>query len=333
MKIFRRILLIILCIALVVISIGFILPRKIHVERSLLLNASQKTVFNQVNILKNWVKWSPWLQMDTNLRLIYTGPESGVGAKVKWMSSDKSVGSGNVSIVSSVLPDSVEVVFDFAEKGKSTGKYLFRKENNGTNVTSSLESDLGLNPMSRWIGLFSDHLIGPDIEQGLFNLNNLVQDTKTLYGYEIMDYLVPSGIVISARDTASPETVATKLAMMYKKISLFLKSKGLSPIGNPLAVFHYYSSRGFDIEAGLPIPSIVIVPEGLICSEKAAQRTVKIKYFGSYEMISSAYVALQTYIDNNDLQKSGPGWEEYITNPTIEADSDKRQTNIYYPIK
>ncbi|MDO9253888.1 MAG: hypothetical protein Q7U54_00145 [Bacteroidales bacterium] len=333
MKIFRRILLIILCIALVVIAVGYVLPRNVHVERKLVMNVSQKTIFNQVNTLRNWTKWLPWLQIDTSLRIRYSGPESGVGATLKWLSSDKNVGNGSISIISGVVSDSLEVVFDFAGKGKSTGKFVFIKENEGILVTYSLASDLGMNPISRWFGLFSDRLIGPDIEQGLYNLKELVHDTKAIYGYEIVDYELPARTLITIRDTASPETVTPKLASMYKKISLFLKSKNLSPSGNPMAVFHKYSNQGFDIEAGLPVSSIIAVTEGLNCSGKEAERTLMIKYFGSYKMISSAYIALQTFIDNNELQRNGPGWEEYLTNPAIEADSNKRQTNIYYPIK
>lgn len=333
MKIFRRILFIILCIVVIVVSIGFILPRKVHVERRSLLISSQKTVFSQVNTLKNWVKWSPWLQMDTTMQLIFSGPESGVGATLKWLSKDKNVGNGSLSIISSVSSDSLEVVFDFAEKGKSVGKFFFLKENQNTNVTFSIDSDLGTNPVSRWFGLFSDRMIGPDIEKGLFNLDQLVQDVKNIYGYEITDYEVPARVLISVRDTASPETVTPKLALMYQKISLFLKSKNLSPVGNPIAVFHEYTNRNFDIEAGMPVLSIVAVPEGLNCSEKVAQRSVMVKYFGPYKMISSAYMAIQNYISDQQIQITGPGWEEYITNPNIESDSNKRQTNIYYPIQ
>lgn len=332
MKIFRRILLIILCVALVVISIGFLLPGKIHVERTMKLNASQRTIFNQVNSLKNWESWFPWFQQDTTMEFVFSGPVTGVGAALKWMSTDRNVGNGSVSIISSFSSDSLEVIFDFAEKGKSTEKFIFLKEDRGTNVICSIDSDLGMNPLSRWVGLFSDQLIGPDIDQGLFNLEQIVRDTKNIYGYEITDYEVPAQILISVRDTASTETVTYKLALMYKNISHFLKSKNLSPVGNPMAVFHNYSNRNFDIEAGLPVHSVIAVPEGMQCSEKAVQRTVMISYIGSYKMISSAYEAIQSYINDNGLQMNGPVWEEYITNPTIEADPNKQQTNIYYPV-
>jgi effector-binding domain-containing protein len=333
MKIFRRILFIILCIVLAIIAIGFFLPPKIRVERKMVISTSPRTLFSQVNTLKNWVKWSPWLQMDTTMQLIFSGPGSGVGATIHWTSNDKNVGNGSLAIISSVSPDSLEVIFDFAEKGKSTGRFIFQKENLNTNVIFSFDSDLGWNPISRWFGLFSDRLIGPDIEQGLFNLDQLVQDTKTIYGFDIAITEVPARVMISVRDTASPETITLKLSLMYNKIFLFFKNKGLSPIGNPIAIFHTYKNGNFDIEAGIPVASVTRVNGGLICSERAAQKTVMIKYTGSYQMISQAYVALQAYIQNNELQLDGPAWEEYIINPALEGDLTKRQTNIYYPIK
>lgn len=332
MKILRRVLLAVLCIALLVIAVGFLLPRKVHVERRLVINASPKSVFKQINTLKNWTKWSPWLQIDTTMQLRFSGPESGVGATYNWHSTNKNVGKGSVSIISSIPSQSLQVIMDYGENGKSTGEFRLVKENSKTNVNWSLESDLGMNPLSRWFGLFSEHLIGPDLERGLFNLDQLLEDRHTVNGYKIIDAEVPSLIWISVRDTASPGTVTPKLADMYKQISMFLKFKHFSPIGSPMAVFHKYSSQEFDIEVGMPVSTIIKVPEGMNCSVKAAQKAIMVQYFGSYKLISGAYTAVLTYINDNELQISGPAWEEYVTNPHLEADSTKWQTNIYYPV-
>jgi effector-binding domain-containing protein len=332
MKILRRILFFILCIVFLILSVGFLLPRKVHVERSLIINATPKSIFCQINTLKNWGKWSPWLQMDTTVKLIYSGPESGTGATYKWICSNKNVGNGSLSIISSVPFDSIQLLMDYGENGKSTGKFVLLKEDQNTKVTWSLDSDLGLTPLSRWIGLFSDRLIGPDLEKGLSKLDQLMVDLKIVNGYSIIDYDVPVRILMSIRDTASPGTVTPKLSMMYSKISGFLKSKNLPPAGSPIAIFHNYSDNIFDIEACIPVASVIEVPEGIKCSVKNIQKSIMVKYFGPYKSISSAYNAMQIYITNMDLQVSGPGWEEYITNPLMEADSNKWQTNIYFPI-
>jgi effector-binding domain-containing protein len=333
MKTLRRILLVFLCIALVFISSAYFLPRKIHVERSLSYNAPQKTVFDQINSLKIWEKWSPWILIDTTLQLSFSGPESGAGASYRWLSNNKNVGSGTVSLISSFPYDSLLLIMDFGEKGKSLSKFIFIRENKSTKVTWSLESDLGLNPFSRWFGLFSDRLIGPDLEQGLFHLEDLIEKIKQENIFEILEYEVPAQMYIMKRDTASPTTVSNKLADMYSRISSFMKSRNLSPTGAPVAVFHSYLGQSFDIEAGLPVASSIAVSNKLNFVKKDAQKVVMVKFLGSYNTISAAYYALNSYIIENELVIIGPPWEEYITNPQFESDSSKMQTNIFYPVQ
>ena len=192
------------------------------------------------------------------MKLIYSESESGTGASYKWISNNKNVGNGQISIISSVPFNSVQLLMDYGENGKSTGKFVFLKEDQKTKVTWSLDSDIGMNPLSRWFGLFSDRMIGPDLERGLSKLDQLLADLKIVNGYAIIDYDVPARILISIRDTASPGTVTPKLSKMYSKISGFLKLKNLPPAGPPIAVFHNYADSLFDIEACIPVASITL---------------------------------------------------------------------------
>jgi len=332
MKILRRILFIFLCIVLLLLATGLLLPGKVHVERRLLLNATPENIFYQLNTLQNWEKWSPWIQMDTSVKMQYSGPESGVGATYKWLSKNKDMGKGSLSIISSFPVDSIQFLMDYGKNGRSTGKFILKKENQGTNLTWSIESNLGMNPLSRWFGLFSDRMIGPDLEKGLANLDQLMAGLKIVDGYEIIEYEMPSRVLITDRDTASAATVTLKISGMYNRIYRFLKSESLPPAGSPTAIFYHYSKMNFDIEACVPVDSILQVPEGINCIIKKMQKTILVKYFGPYKSISEAYNALETYLNNNGLQVSGPGWEEYVTNPLIEPDSNKWQTNIYFPL-
>jgi len=333
MKILRRILVYVLIIILIAVSIGFLLPRKVHVERRLLINSSQKNIFEQINTLKNWLKWSPWMQTDPMMQSGFSGPESGVGANYTWHSNNKDVANGSISVICSVPYDSLQVIMDFSEKGKSGGKFLLVNEGPKTNVIWSVDSDLGMNPVSRWFGLFSDHMIGPDLERGLLNLGKLTAEIKTINGYNIIDCEVPAKVLLSVRDTSAPGTITPKLAFMFKKISLFLKVRSLSPTGVPLTVFHNYSNSVFDLEACIPVASVIPVPEGLHCYEKNAEKAIMVKYIGSYKFISRAYNALQIYIKDKRLEVTGPPWEEYVTDLSQQADTTTWQTNIYYPVK
>lgn len=332
MKTLRRILAIIICLALILISIGLLLPRKIHVERSLLISAAPQSIYKQVNTIKNWGKWSSWLKLDSNAQLSFSGPESGNGANMTWESKNVNVGKGSLSIINSLPFDSILFMLDYGKKGNSKGKFEFIKRDKNTLVVWNLETDLGMNPISRWVGLFSDRMLGPELMRGLQNIRKLTEGLKVYDGFEISEQTFPEQILLSIRDTVSPSTISAKVALMNKKISHFLKLKNLPPTGEPITVFHNFSSLSFDIEVCLPISKLIVVPQGMSCYEKSQQKTLMIRYTGPYNLISKPYKALQNYINDNGLNISGPTWEEYITNPALETDTTKWQTNIYFPV-
>ncbi len=333
MKRLRHSLVLFLCIIFAGIATGFLLPSRVHVERSMLVNASQEQTFRQVNTLKNWVKWSPWLRMDSVQQLRFSGPETGAGATCHWLGTNKKLGKGSISILASQPDDSVMLIMDFGKNGKSTGKFLFHKQDLNTKVIWCFDTDLGINPLSRWIGLFSDRMIGPDLEQGLLKLAKTVEALKTVNTYDIYTIDVPARVILSIRDTASGETISPKLALMYDTISGFLKMRGLSPAAAPIAIYHNFTGNSFDFEAGILVKSEVKTPSGINCFEIGAQKTIMVNHFGSYNLIPGAYTALQFYIESHGIQVIGPPWEEYVTDPNTEADSNKWQTNIYYPVK
>ncbi|HSI89708.1 MAG TPA: hypothetical protein VK927_01265, partial [Adhaeribacter sp.] len=99
MKILKKLGLGFLGLATLLIVVSFFLPGKVHVERSLIIKAGAEPVYQQVNTLKNWEKWSPWHEMDPNMQLSYQGPEAGEGAGYSWVSQE--VGNGSLTIAAS----------------------------------------------------------------------------------------------------------------------------------------------------------------------------------------------------------------------------------------
>lgn len=333
MKILRRILFWTAATLVIIVSAGFFLPKKVYVERSLIIDSSPKRIFYQVNTINRWVKWSPWLQADSTIQVSFTGTESGNGACLSWLSKDANVGNGSITVIESNPEESIYLLFDYGEKGSSAGKFIFEKTAQGTKVTWSIESNLGKNPFSRWIGLFSDNLIGPDLEKGLMNLDESVNHNNSIYGFEIIDCELTPGVYLSVRDTASYGTVSAKMTLMFNKISGFLKSRNLSPTGPPFTVFHSHSIPYFDIEAGMPVSTRADTKNGINCYSLDYRKALMVKYFGSRKQVSKAYIALESFIKENGLLVAGSPWEEYITNPSIEPDTAKWQTNIYFPVK
>lgn len=167
-----------LVIIVLFVGISFLISPDVNVERSIVISAPAEIVFDQVNTLKNWEKWSPWHQIDPMMKLTYEGPESGAGAKYYWSSDDSNVGNGSLTIVESRPYTYIKTEMDFMEQGMGTSTYRFEEAEGGVKLTWGMNSNMGNNPIMRYLGLFMESLIGPDFEKGLNSIKMIAENIE-----------------------------------------------------------------------------------------------------------------------------------------------------------
>jgi len=175
MKVLRPILIGVVGLVALVFIVGMLLPRHVHVERSLTMNVASDVAFEQVNNLKNWDNWSPWAKIDPNTKWVYSDNPSGKDAWYSWKSNHKNVGNGKLAIVESVANQSIATKIDFEGQGTGKGNWTFEKTDGGTKVTWGMESDMTNNPIGKIMGLFMDGMLGPDFEKGLASMKAKVE--------------------------------------------------------------------------------------------------------------------------------------------------------------
>ncbi len=164
---------------------GLFLPATTQVERSVILNSDQATVFDYVNNLQNFRQWSPWSRKDPDMAVNDDGSEEGIGASMQWSSEEPEIASGRMSITSSVPFEHVKAELDFGAMGTAESYFDLMPEDAGTRLVWGLQKDHGMNVFSRYVGLLMDRWIGPDYEEGLQNLKQLVDALPRIYSREI----------------------------------------------------------------------------------------------------------------------------------------------------
>ena len=102
-------------ILLLLIVVGIFLPTKLEVNKQIVINAPTNTVYSQVANLRNRVKWDPWLKLDSNATLEYSGSMVGEGAEMSWDSENENVGTGSQKIVETELYKSIKIDLNFME--------------------------------------------------------------------------------------------------------------------------------------------------------------------------------------------------------------------------
>ena len=154
---------------------AFLLPQNVEVARSVEIDAQASDIFPHVNSLKAAAAWSPWLGKDPDVQLNYSGPDEGIGATLDWSSEHPQVGNGSQIISASVADTKVTTALDFGDMGQALANMDLVENGGKTTVTWGFETDLGSNPVARWMGLMMDTWVGGDYEAGLTNLKTLVE--------------------------------------------------------------------------------------------------------------------------------------------------------------
>ena len=174
MTVLKRVIIGLVTLIVLIVVIGFLLPRQVHVERSIVINAPQAQLFEALNGFKRFNEFSPWAALDPNTQYTYEGPESGVGAKMSWVSSDPELGSGTNEIVESKAPDLIRTKLDFGGQ-LAEATFTFAPADSATRVTWGFDGDLGNNPIMRFVGLMFDKWIGSDYEKGLARMKQVME--------------------------------------------------------------------------------------------------------------------------------------------------------------
>jgi uncharacterized protein YndB with AHSA1/START domain len=176
MRFFKWVLAAIAAIGLVLGLGGLLLPATTHVERSVVIDRSPEQVFATLNSFERFSAWSPWAEYDPQAKYTLEGPASGVGARMRW-SGNRSVGSGSQEITTSEPHRRVVVALDF-DGSQAQAAYLLEPEGHGTRLTWAFDTEHGMNPFKRWLGLLFDRMIGADYEKGLRKLKSLLEGTQ-----------------------------------------------------------------------------------------------------------------------------------------------------------
>ena len=170
----KKILYVVAALVGVLVAVGFVLPRQVHVERSVSIGRPPADVFPLANSLKRFNEWSPWKDIDPTAQITFSGPDSGVGSSMHW-AGNRQIGTGTDTIIASDTDRQVRLELDFGPQGKATSAIQFAPASDGTTVTWTLDMDVGASPVGRYAGLFMDRIIGPDYERGLARLKALAE--------------------------------------------------------------------------------------------------------------------------------------------------------------
>src|SRR5262245_31681362 len=98
-------------LVLLFLIVGFCLPRRFRVTRSIAIEAPPEAIYPVVARLRDWPNWTAWTrERFPDMKIEFAGPEEGVGAKQTW--DGKSSGKGSIEIKTASPVEGI--TYDFA---------------------------------------------------------------------------------------------------------------------------------------------------------------------------------------------------------------------------
>ena len=334
-----KILLSILAIVIVaILIIAMIAPKQTTVQRSVAINAPAALVMEEVNSLEDMANWSPWAKKDPDMTVSYEGNMGAVGSVSRW-EGNKDVGKGEQKITA-IGDNKIETHLTFFTPWGTSEADAFIQvdsEDEASKATWSItaHSPFPWNALSVFMNM--DDMIGKDFEEGLNNLKTLAETKKAqepAYVIEVVD--MPQKVYIAKKDSVSWTDISTFFQAHLPAIYEGAGKSKVQPAGPATGIFYNWdeANQSTIMAAAVPVTGDEKTKmQGYETIVMPAGRALKLVYYGPYEGSEKAHMAMDKYIKDNAMEQTGPVIEEYITDPTMEKDTSKWQTIIYYPVK
>jgi effector-binding domain-containing protein len=318
--------------------VGFLLPGKMEVSRSISVNAPVENVFDEFNDVKKWQEWQYWntLEKPGEMALTYGEKTEGIGAWYSW--DGKNTGKGKITITESVPNKSVASSIEFTGSGTAVGLYTVEPEGESTKASMNFTFDNGMNPIGRWFSLFMKGEIEKAFDFGLARIKERaeakpkfksdISETTT----EVIHYI---GIPTGSMNTEDEKAMMAVMEKSYGQLGADVAKAKIQLAGPAFCLVTKWdeATKQTEMICAFPVAADAKVPSNYKIQQVPAGKAVKAVHKGDYSGLTNAHMEIDTYMKSKNLTMAGNPWESYVIDSMAEKDTAKWVTEIYYPIQ
>lgn len=181
MKILKKILVALAIMVAIPLVVALFVKREYAIERSITIDKPKQDVFDYIRYLKNQDNYSKWNNLDPAMKKAYTGTDGEVGFVYRWESDKDDVGIGEQEIKKLTEGERIDFELRFIKPFEATEPAYMTTETLTDGQTKVVWGFSGKMPypfnlMLLFINM--EKMIGGDLETGLGNLKNVLENTK-----------------------------------------------------------------------------------------------------------------------------------------------------------
>jgi hypothetical protein len=304
-------------VAVLFTVIGVVLPASRHLEHSVETNRRLPIVFDTLNGVHRFKDWNLAVAGDPAIKLAYTGPDQGKGAKVSWESTEKALGNGSWTITESEPGKRVAYQIEDIDRGynKRSDFILKPTGKNGRNVeiTQTYDVDYGWNLLNRYSGLYLTSNVGEEMKAGLSRLSNMLATVPnidyTVLGKEdptmaprVMERPAQNLLVLTAAVPRIDATIQQQIKTNLEWIKKNIEANGLEAVGPVRVITNEFGEMySFDVAQEVRKPGSTGKLEGLNLTNNVElaysepTRVVVAPYKGHYSNLQGVRDAVRAW--------------------------------------
>lgn len=138
----KKLLYILLGLVATVLLAILLISEKYHFEKSITINAPAEKNYPHISSMKSFNEWNPWLKLDPNLKMEYTGTSGQIGEEYCWKSEKEDVGNGCQEITALVPNQKQSTKMAFEGMGDATSEVILTPQGSSTKVTWTMDCEL-----------------------------------------------------------------------------------------------------------------------------------------------------------------------------------------------
>jgi hypothetical protein len=331
------------------IGLGFLLPNKGRIERSIEIERPAIHAFDAVNSLRRYAAWAPWTVADPEADIQFSEVEEGVGAKAMWVSKNRRVGSGSHEITGGEREKFVDMRLNLGPGRDGTGKFSIEPQDVGVKLTMSYETKFdGL--IGRYKGLYLDSEQGEKLDLALASLKAMLENAPFASDYAetpiAIKELVPGNALqltsTSRGYSTDPLNIPRDRQVAIEKLEAIAASNQLTP--GPVQFMELSRDDAayvvtFDVTMPIDRADNIRLANDVKVVQTVAGKYLVGKHFGSrdgWKVSGQTRDKMMAYLGVHDMRVSPPEsgrklFVEYLSPPeTLEA---QFETNVYLPIE
>lgn len=330
---------------IVVVVAGFFIyamttPKTFGMERSIMINASQEAVFEEVIDYNKWEAWSPWNLIDPNMVSVIEGV--GLNSKMSWTSDVREVGNGSQTCIEVRENEFIRAEMYFSgDSEPGFASFTFTEMGDSTKVTWTLEeSEMGLMQRGMMGLMDATTMIKNNFDSGLNNLKTKAEAKPKAAKTTMSEVVIedrPAMNYIAYNKVVVMEDLADGAVHQeaYMKLGAFIAENSLEMAGSPFCIVQSYTEGGeMDLNFAFPVAEIPgNLPDDLNSGVVEAGKVAVAIHYGPYEEVGPTWEMIGKYIEDNGIEQRGFPYEQYMNDPSTLSDPSEIQTAVVHLIK